>query len=197
MSRAYWRNGQGKLTQIAYAAAGLCLAAAGAATAQSFDRQYTRIGFELRTRWGQQLEGRFPQYEGAVRHLPDGRQQVTMRLATADVEIVGYPRYTEFARGPRFFDAQRHPWVSFTSDPYTPELLRRGGKLTGTLRIHGVPQDETFMVQPATCARPALDCDLVAQGSVRREDYGMDDWKVAVRGRVHFELRLRLQPEAR
>jgi polyisoprenoid-binding protein YceI len=166
--------------------------AAGVAAAQAFDPAHTRIGFQLQTRWGQQLEGRFPQYEGAVRHLGNGRQQVSMRLSTAHVEIVGFPRYTEFARGHRFFDAQRHPWVGFTSDPYSPELLRNGGKLTGTLRIHGVPQQETFNVEPSTCARPAIDCDLVAHGSVRREDYGMDDWKLAIRGRVRFELRLRL-----
>ena len=194
MSRAQRRNGHGRPHPVLHVAAGLCLAAVGTASAQGFDAQHTRIGFELRTRWGQQLEGRFPYYEGAVRHLGDGRQQVTMRLATAEVEIMGYPRYTEFARGPRFFDARRHPWISFTSDPYHPDLLRHGGKLTGTLRIHGVPQGETFNVKPATCARPAIDCDLVASGSVRREDYGMDDWKVAVRGRVQFELRLRLQP---
>lgn len=166
--------------------------AAAVAAAQAFDPAHTRIGFQLHTRWGQQLEGRFPRYEGAVRHVGNGRQQVSMRLSTAHVEIVGFPRYTEFARGHRFFDAQRHPWVAFTSDPYSPELLRNGGKLAGTLRIHGVPQQETFNVEPSTCARPAIDCDLVAHGSVRREDYGMDDWKLAIRGRVRFELRLRL-----
>ena len=174
--------------------AGLVLAAPDA-RAQAFDPMHTRIGFELYTRWGQRLEGRFPRYEGAVRTLPDGRRQVSMRLWTADVEIVGHPRYAEFARGHRFFDARRHPWVSFTSDPYPPSLLRAGGKLSGMLRIHGVAQHESFDVEPATCARPALDCDLVAHGSVRREDYGMDDWQWAVRPRVRFELRLRLLPE--
>ncbi len=169
---------------------------APAAWAQAFDPAYTRIGFELYTRWGQQLEGRFPRYEGAVRTLPDGRRQVYVRLSTADVEILGHPRYTEFARGHRFFDARRHPWVSFTSDPYSPALLRDGGKLAGVLRIHGVAQHETFTVAPSACARPAFDCDLVAYGSVRREDYGMDDWLWAVRARVRFELRLRLLPEA-
>lgn len=164
-----------------------------AAASQAFDPAHTRIGFVLHTRWGQQLEGRFPRYEGQVHNLPDGRQQVAVRLATAAVEIVGYPRYTEFSRGRNFFDAQHYPWVSFTSDPYGPALLRDGGKLTGTLRIHGVGQHETFTVEPAACAQPAIACDLVARGSVRREDYGMDDWKLAVRGRVSFELRLRLQ----
>ena len=175
----------------------VCLACSAAqAQAQPFDPAQTRIGFELQTRWGQRLEGRFPRYEGEVRTRADGRQQVTMRLSAADVEIVGFPRYTAFTRGPRFFDAKRHPSVSFTSDPYAPALLAQGGRLGGTLRIHGVGQREAFVVEPSTCQRPALDCDLVAHGSVRREDYGMDDWKLAVHGRVRFALRLRLRPDA-
>lgn len=171
------------------------LLAAASLAAQEFDHSQTRIGFELRTRWGQRLEGRFPDYHGAVRHLADGQQQVVMRLETGSVEIVGYPRYTEFSRGRQFFDAARYPWISFTSDPYSPALLKHGGQLSGVLRIHGVGQRESFTVEPAACAQPAIACDLVAHGSVRREDYEMTAWQVAVRGRVGFQLRLRLQPE--
>lgn len=170
------------------------LATQGAhAEPQAFDPAHTRIGFELRTRWGQRLDGRFPSYEGQVRRHADGLQQVTVRLSTADVEIVGYPRYTAFSRGPSFFDAQRYPTASFTSEPYPESLLVAGGRLGGTLRLHGVSQRESFTVEPSTCARPAIDCDLVARGSVRREDYGMDDWAMAVQGRVQFALRLRLK----
>lgn len=172
--------------------------AAGPAHAETrpFDAAHTRIGFELRTRWGQRLEGRFPRYEGQVRDNPDGSQQVTMRLETDAVEIVGYPRYTTFSRGPNFFDAKRHPIASFTSDPYPDTLLAQGGKLAGTLRLRGVAQRESFTVEPSACARPAIDCDLVARGSVRREDYGMDGWSFAVHGRVQFALRLRLKAPA-
>lgn len=182
-------------------AAGLLVVVAGSGATQAppasgdFDPAHTRIGFTLHTRWGQQLEGRFPRYGGQVRRLADDRQQVRVRLDAAAVEIVGYPRYTAFSRGRDFFDVERHPWASFDSDPYPPELLVEGGRLTGTLRLHGVSQREVFTVEPAGCARPAIDCDLVAHGSVRREDYGMDEWKVAVRSRVTFELRLRLRPE--
>lgn len=164
--------------------------------AQAFDPVHTRIGFELYTRWGQRLQGRFPRYEGEVRTLADGRRQVDMRLAAADVEILDHGRYTDFARGHRFFDAARHPWVSFTSHPYEPALLREGGRLAGVLRIHGVSQRESFEVEPANCERPAVACDLVVSGSVRREDYGMDDWLWAVSGRVRFQLRVRLRAEA-
>ena len=186
---------------VALLAAGLLTAVAGHAAMQppsttgDFDPAHTRIGFTLRTRWGQQLEGRFPRYGGQVLRLSDGRQQVRVHLDAAAVEIVGYPRYTAFSRGRDFFDVERYPWASFDSDPYPPALLVEGGRLTGTLRLHGVNQREVFTVEPTGCARPAIDCDLVAHGSVRREDYGMDEWKVAVRSRVTFELRLRLKPE--
>lgn len=186
---------------VALLAAGLLAAVVGHAATQppptngDFDPAHTRIGFTLRTRWGQQLEGRFPRYGGQVHRLADGRQQVSVRLDASAVEIVGYPRYTAFSRGRQFFDVERYPWASFESDPYPPALLVEGGRLTGTLRLHGVSQRELFTVEPAGCARPAIDCDLVAHGSVRREDYGMDEWKVAVRSRVTFELRLRLRPE--
>lgn len=184
------RKALGRACACAFAA--LSVGAASAET-RPFDATHTRIGFELRTRWGQRLEGRFPRYEGQVRRNPDGTQQVTMRLDTGAVEIVGYPRYTAFSRGPNFFDAQRHPVASFTSDPYPESLPARGGKLAGTLRLHGVSQRESFTVEPSTCARPAIDCDLVARGSVRREDYGMEGWGFAVHGRVQFALRLRLK----
>lgn len=182
--------------------AGLLAAVAGHAATQlppatgDFDPVHTRIGFTLHTRWGQRLDGRFPRYGGQVRSLADGRQQVRVRLDAAAVEIVGHERYTAFSRGRNFFDVARYPWASFTSDPFPPELLVEGGRLAGRLRLHGVSQREAFTVEPAGCARPAIDCDLVARGSVRREDYGMDEWKVAVRSRVTFELRLRLRPGA-
>lgn len=184
------------LASLAAVLAALLANGAAHAEAQPFDPAHTRIGFVLATRWGRQLEGVFPQYEGQVRRNADGTQQVTVRLRTAAVEIVGYPRYTEFSRGPHFFDVRRHPVASFTSDPYPDALLVRGGALNGTLRLHGVAQRESFTVEPSACARPALDCDLVARGSVRREDYGMDDWAFAVQGRVQFALRLRLKAAA-
>ena len=54
---------------------------------------------------------------------------------------------------------------------------------------------ETFTVAPATCDRPAQDCDVVAGGSVRRTDYGVDRWVLAVSDIVRFDLRLRLRED--
>ena len=174
----------------------LCLWPTLAATAETFDPAASRFGFELRTRWGTKLEGLFPRYEGEVRRLVDGRHQVVLRMFTQSVEIVGHPRYTEWTRSSRFFEAERYPVVAFVSRPYDPEMLRHGGDLAGELSIRGITRPKTLTVAPAACARPAVDCDVVATGAVRRSDYDMDDWMMAISDRVVFVLRARLKPEA-
>jgi len=181
------------------AAGGACFAlAALAAGAQDFDHARSNIGFELQTRWGQRLQGVFPEYQGNVETLPDGRHRVHMALRTSSVEIVGHPNYTSFSRGDGFFDAARYPEIRFVSDPYPVALLRDGGPLRGVLEMHGVSRRQAFLVAPtpADCARPAYDCDLQVAGSVRRGDYGIDAWQIAVRDRVRFVLRVRLGTEA-
>ena len=166
------------------------------ASDNGFNPEHTRLGFELRTRWGMKLEGLFPHYDGEVRTLPDGRQQVHLRMYTGQVEIVDHPRYTEWARSEKFFGADRYPVVVFVSKPYEAELLRHGGELAGDLIIRGISRPRSLMVEPATCERPAKECDVVATGAVRRSDYDMDDWMLAVNDRVVFVLRARLRDEA-
>ncbi|MET0655499.1 MAG: YceI family protein [Pseudoxanthomonas sp.] len=176
--------------------AALCLLSALTAGAETFDPAASRFGFELRTRWGMKLEGEFKRYEGQVKYLPDGRHQVVLRMFTESVEILGHPRYTEWTRGAQFFEAERYPVVVFVSKPYDEQLLLRGGDLAGELSIRGITRPKTLTVAPSTCARPARDCDVVASGAVRRSDYDMDDWMMAVSDRVVFVLRARLKAEA-
>lgn len=164
--------------------------------AQALDPERSRIEFDLKTRWGQTITGHFPRYDGEVVHLPNGHREVRIRLATESVDVEGSRRYTRFARGERFLDAQRHPWVEFRSDPYTSELLRTGGPLHGTLSMHGVSRREVFTVAPSECAQPARECDVVAQGHVLRTNYGVESWRWALTDDVNFRLRVRLRDAA-
>jgi polyisoprenoid-binding protein YceI len=178
--------------------AGMALACAVAslpvpARAQAVDPARSRIEFELTTRWGQHLVGHFPRYDGEVVVLPDGRHEVRIRLAAASVEVAGSRRYTRFARGERFLDAEHHPWVEFRSDPYAADLVRSGGPLQGTLTMHGVSRREAFVLAPSECARPARDCDILARGRVLRTDYGVESWRWALTDDVEFRLRVRLK----
>lgn len=187
-----------RLPVIAWPWLWLALLSAGSAPAAAqqvlgtFDPEHTRFGFELRTRWGQRVTGTFPGYDGEVLVLPDGRHQVRIRLDTSQVEVAGSTRYTDMARGEGFFDAQRFPLIEFVSDPHHPELAHDGGRLRGRLSMHGTQRVETFSLAPSECARPGLGCDVRASGSVSRDAYGLDGWKLVLGDRVRFDMQVRL-----
>jgi len=174
----------------------VAMLAAGIASAADIDPVASHIGFTLKTRWGQSLEGRFPDARGEVVELPDGRHQVRLQLTTRSVEIVNHASYTRLTRGSGFFDVAQYPLVEFVSDVYSPELLRRGGPLSGTLTIRNVHRREVFTITPTVCAQPAHACDVVASGSIHRGDYGMDRWNFALSDKVRFLLRVRVRESA-
>lgn len=167
-------------------------AVAGVVRAEAIDATASSIGFTLKTRWGQLLVGRFPRYEGEIATLDDGHHRVAVKLWATDVEIEDSPTYTKITRGKGFFDAERFPLVKFESDAYPPALTRTGGELGGQLSIRGVRRREVFTLQPATCDTPGVGCDVVASGSIDRNDYGVDRWAFALSNRVVFILRVRV-----
>lgn len=187
MGRRDWKH---RIRLLGLLALGCMLTSPALASPVAFDPQGSWAGFTLKTRWGQTLEGRFPVMEGEV--VPAGdRKRVQLRLSTQDVEIIGSTRYSRLTRGAGFFDADRHPQVVFVSDAYPPSLLRDGGQLAGQLTIRGTTRREVFTIEPATCERPGMDCDVLASGHVYRGDFMMDRWSVALSDRVRLVLRLR------
>lgn len=164
--------------------------------AQAFDTARSWLGFEVRTRFGQRMVGEFPRYQGAVERLPDGRHRVRLRVATSEAMIPDRPRYTSWMRSQSFFDAIRHPWMEFVSEPYAPALLDEGGPLQGRLSLRGISRDVELEVTPAGCARPGLQCDIQVGGAIERADYGMREWQFALADEVRLEVRVRLQEAA-
>lgn len=177
-------------SRVLASALALCLLAP-AAPAQ-FDTAHSAFGFHLRTRWGQRVVGTFPSYSGEIRPLEADRLQVRVVLQADAVRVADSARYTAIARGPKFFDAARHPQITYTSAPFDARLLEHGGPLPGTVSLRGISREEVFELLPAECARPGRDCDVVAHGSVKRDDYGLDDLQSVLGNRVHFSLRVRL-----
>lgn len=173
---------------------GLLFALSGElACAAQVDPVASRVGFALKTRWGQALQGRFPDFQGEVAELADGRHQVRLQLMTRTVEIVDHVAYTRLTRGDGFFDAAHYPVVEFISDAFSPGLLRHGGVLPGVLTIRGMHHREEFIISPAGCTQPAQACDVIASGNVHRTDYGIDRWGFALSDRVRFNLRVRVR----
>lgn len=159
--------------------------------AQAFDPARSRIEFDVRTRLGPMVRGRFPDHAGEIEVLPDGRHRVRVRLAAAAVTVDGPRRYTALARGPQLFDVDRHPVIEFVSEPYPADLARTGGALPGRLRLRGVEHGERFTLAPSACARPGHDCPVIATGRIDRGDYGLEGWRWALADTVRFRLQVR------
>lgn len=163
----------------------------GSTAAQAIDPARSRVEFDVRTRLGPMVRGRFPDYAGRVETLPDGRHRVRVRLAAAAVIVAGPARYTALARGPQLFDVDRHPEIEFVSEPYPADLARTGGALPGRLRLRGVERTERFTLAPSGCARPGHDCPVIASGRIDRDDYGLEGWRWALADTVRFRLHVR------
>jgi polyisoprenoid-binding protein YceI len=162
------------------------------ATLPQIDVARSQFGFEIRTRFGQKIEGNFPRFEALSTQLADGHHQVRLRMYAQYVEIPDKPRYTAWMRGEDFFDVARYPLIEFQSDPYLPSVIEHGGEVQGWLTIRGISRRETLRLAEPECARPGYDCDLVSRGTVLRGRYGMDSWQMALGDRVTFILRTRL-----
>ena len=93
---------------------------------EALDVNRSRCGFEIRTRFGQKIEGVFRRFEGELLRLADGRHQVRLRMDARQVEIPDKPRYTAWMRGEDFFDVEHHPLVQFDSEPYAGDITVTG-----------------------------------------------------------------------
>ncbi|MNM58479.1 YceI-like domain protein [compost metagenome] len=182
---------RGMLLLMVWALAGTAIAGPPVPLPQ-IDTARSQFGFEIRTRFGQKIEGNFPRFEALSTQLPDGRHQVRLRMYAQYVEIPDKPRYTAWMRGEDFFDVARYPLIEFQSDPYLPSVIEHGGEVQGWLTIRGISRRETLRLAEPECARPGYDCDLVSRGTVLRGRYGMDSWQMALGDRVTFILRTRL-----
>jgi polyisoprenoid-binding protein YceI len=156
------------------------------------DSGHSQLGFEIRTRYGQLLKGRFPVFSGYLEVLPDGRHQVSLVVDAAQAEIPGHQRYTRWLRGEDFFDARHHPQILYRSQPHLPTVAVDGGLVDGVLILRGVPGLVEMAVEPAACRRAGYDCPVSGRGTVSRAAYGMDSWQFAVSDRVTFVLQVRL-----
>ena len=94
------------------------LRAAAPTQTVAIDTQRSLLGFEIRTRYGQRLTGRFPVFSGQVQTLADGRHQVSLVIDARSAEVSGHRRYTGWLRGAEFFDVQHHPQILFSSQPH-------------------------------------------------------------------------------
>lgn len=156
------------------------------------DPAATRVEFSLRLLLIRKLEGRFPLVDGSVqldrvRDVAD----IDVRIDAREV-MMERPDYAEWARSPEFFDALRHPWITFRARGVPLVLFRDGGTLHGALTLRGHTRPVSMELLPSPCEEPGRRCPVLAEGALERSEFGMTARRFVLgdKVRLRFEIRV-------
>ena len=126
------------------------------------DPAHSHAEFGVHVLWFGRIVGRLDKLQGTLDL--DRRRG----LATVDVHVAAAAvrmddsGYADWARGPDFFDAARHPQIRFVSQPFPLDRLQQGGDLEGTLTLRGISRPVRFKLLPQPCLVTTLDLATVA-----------------------------------
>lgn len=152
------------------------------------DQARSQVDFRVRLIWLLRVGGRFGKVSGNV-HVDHFRNQISVD-AHIDVNAIGMDSKSseEWAKSPEFFDAVQYPQIDFRSESIPLARLREGGELAGILTLRGIRQPVRFQLQASECARPAYDCPIEVDGSIRRSMFGMHSRHGTLGDRVELRL---------
>jgi len=157
------------------------------------DSSQSHAGFSVRVAWVRTLPGQFDHVVGAIdRQLKQATLSVDVRLATSSLSMAD-ANHAAWAQSAEFFDGANYPWVRFFAEGVPESLLLTGGDLSGQLSLRGITRKVTFSVQPSTCARPGIECQVEALGELRRSDFGMQARRFVVADKVRLSLLIRVR----
>jgi polyisoprenoid-binding protein YceI len=137
------------------------------------DTNHTMFGFKAST-FLFSVPGRFQKYDvkldGDPAHPDGGSVTVTLQTASINTGIAGRDNHL---RSADFFDAQKYPKITFTSN----KIWTEGGKLmvTGFLDMHGVKKELAIPFEMANGKNGAGNESWSYQGTVtiNRKDFGI------------------------
>ena len=140
-------------------------------------------------------QGRFESLNGALLPQPKQQWKVEVQVDARKLSFKGPQWLAKMARSEAFLDAEKHPDIQFISVPFSKSLLEKGGELQGQLFLRGLQKTVSFHIEKSVCVRSGYECDLVVNGSVMRQDFGMQAYRISIKDNVDFEFRIRLLAE--
>lgn len=155
-----------------------------------FDSVRSNATFGVRALLMFTVQGQFGSVSGGVR--VDSDQASVEAVIDANAVSMNRKSYENWVKSAEFFDVDRHPQIFFDSSPFPLARLREGGLLPGTLRMRGVSRPVEFKLSPSKCEQPAIDCAVVAHGTVRRSEFGMNTHRGSLSDKVELNFSVRV-----
>ena len=154
---------------------GLAAVESSGADKYTIDRTHSSIGFGVRHMVVSKVKGEFNEFAGTIlyddKDITKSGVEVTIKTATIDTKDA---KRDEHLKSPDFFDAPKHPEISFKSKRI--EKMEDGYVAVGDLTMRGVTKEIRI---PFTIAGMVTDpygntrLGLSARTKVNRQDYGV------------------------
>lgn len=139
------------------------------------------------------LRGRFDKTSGTLSYDPaakTGSAEMTIDVASV---TTGQAKRDEHLKGPDFFDAAKHPTITFKSTAFRFE----GDQLTkveGDLTIRGTTKPVTLTVNRTACKPHPVykvpSCGADAETKIKRSDFGVNGYLPAIADEVTLHLQV-------
>lgn len=141
----------------------------------SVDPQHSNVGFRVRHLFTK-VSGQFRTFEGTIdfdaKSLAASRVSVTIQAVSVDTNVEARDKDL---RSNRFFDVAKYPTLTFTSTAIS-DVSGSGGKIKGTLTMHGVSREVVLDAQYLGSAKDPWGNQRFgfhAETKVNRKDFGM------------------------
>jgi polyisoprenoid-binding protein YceI len=155
------------------------------------DAARSNATFSVKVLWMLDVEGVFGSVQGQVSiDRAQDRAQVGARI-DANAVAMRRPGTENWVKSAEFFHVADYPEIVFESAPFPLARLRTGGELPGMLNLRGIRAPMSFRLLPSNCDRPAIDCPVQAEGSLKRSQFGMRSRKGTLSDKVELVLSIR------
>lgn len=163
----------------------------------TFDTAHSSVGFSVRHLMVTKVRGAFTKWSGSLQldeqNPGNSKLEVSIDVASIDTKE---PQRDGHLRSPDFFDAEKHPHITFKSTKV--EKTSDGYSVTGDLTIRGATHPVTLEVEDHGRSKHPMAGDLragfSAKGALKRSDFGLT-WNavletggVAVSDKVDLEF---------
>jgi len=148
----------------------------------TIDPAHSRVGFAIKHMMISTVRGEFTEFEGEITldEQDPSRSQATGRVTVSSIDT-GNAERDGHLRSADFFDAEKHPTITFVSrriEPQSGDSFR----VTGDLTMHGVTKELTLdaeLTAPAKDPWGNMRRGVNLTGSLNRKDFGLT-WNQAL-----------------
>jgi polyisoprenoid-binding protein YceI len=158
------------------------------------DGRRSSARFIVHMRVPMRAEAELSKVSGLLRGASATGWEVLVKVDGRSLRFDGPVWMDKITRSDSFLAVDRYPAIGFDSDVFSDAVLHGGGPLHGKLTLRGMTRPISFELQPATCAQPGRDCDILVHGSISRKAFGMNAYRAMVKDNVDFHIRVRLRP---